>query len=539
MVRALPLALLAALIAGPAWADGVMLDLSPSAAHELVGQKAQRAWLEWQGGREKLTIAVQKSSATPRLAWLIPLPAPAKDVKLALVNELPGWAGEEIRAAARYSLWKYVIVLYFFGAFLLFGGSGEWLGLLLVMAFLASIAIPSFGPSPGSSAPVEARTFARAELGGLVSELVEAPSAGALRDYMKAKSLLLPKSVAKTLEGRLGPETSLIVSWAEGSRIQDSLAVEASFPAAKPFYPMRLTSAYGSRNLTVELKLKGWHSPDPEPAVQGTYRLGYYHDPAAGIRYTRVLFHGKAGSASEDWTFSPKRPAAGLWLALGAAASPWLATLALLLVSGIAASIVVGACAYPDWRSRSGLGRLCLLGLSTALPYFGPAALLKRWRGEESPSAAFWTLHLASLIFVLLFSYGLFRLWPIDRAPVAVAIGGDHGLIRKSEEGATRGNLGAIRSALSIYYGDTGGRYPPDMAALAVGGKYMKSIPLTRLPPYHSRSDEVSTLGTEEYSAGLFGDTGGWAYVTSGAKAGTLVVDCLHTDSRGKLWTEY
>ena len=44
----------------------------------------------------------------------------------------------------------------------------------------------------------------------------------------------------------------------------------------------------------------------------------------------------------------------------------------------------------------------------------------------------------------------------------AIAIPQFAQLISKSQEGATKGNLGTIRSALSIYYGDTEGRYPED-----------------------------------------------------------------------------
>src|SRR5436309_187889 len=38
-------------------------------------------------------------------------------------------------------------------------------------------------------------------------------------------------------------------------------------------------------------------------------------------------------------------------------------------------------------------------------------------------------------------------------------------LIAKSNEGTTKGNLGALRSALSIYYADTEGQYPSEGSA--------------------------------------------------------------------------
>ena len=57
----------------------------------------------------------------------------------------------------------------------------------------------------------------------------------------------------------------------------------------------------------------------------------------------------------------------------------------------------------------------------------------------------------------------------------AIAIPKFAELIRKSNEGATRGNFGAIKSALSIYYGDN-------------EGKDRKS---TRLNSSHSRASRM------------------------------------------------
>ncbi len=119
----------------------------------------------------------------------------------------------------------------------------------------------------------------------------------------------------------------------------------------------------------------------------------------------------------------------------------------------------------------------------------------------------------------------------------AIAIPKFAELIRKSNEGASKGNLGAIRSALSIYYGDMEGQYPTDMTSLTVSGKYLSSIPKAKAPNYHT-----DTATASQASATLsVTDGGGWAYVNGPGDAnfGTLWVNCTHTDTKGSVWTVY
>jgi general secretion pathway protein G len=59
----------------------------------------------------------------------------------------------------------------------------------------------------------------------------------------------------------------------------------------------------------------------------------------------------------------------------------------------------------------------------------------------------------------------------------AVAIPKFASMVRKSREAATRGNIGAIRSALNIYYSDTEGNAPLSLEALTIDKKYMDAIP--------------------------------------------------------------
>ena len=115
----------------------------------------------------------------------------------------------------------------------------------------------------------------------------------------------------------------------------------------------------------------------------------------------------------------------------------------------------------------------------------------------------------------------------------AIAIPKFASLLRKSGEGAAKGNLGAIRSALSIYYGDMEGNYPSDLAALTVNGKYLQTIPLAKTPNYHPDSASVADS--------TITDVGGWSYNNqpTNPNFGTVLVNCTHTDTKGTVWTAY
>jgi prepilin-type N-terminal cleavage/methylation domain-containing protein len=116
----------------------------------------------------------------------------------------------------------------------------------------------------------------------------------------------------------------------------------------------------------------------------------------------------------------------------------------------------------------------------------------------------------------------------------AIAIPKFASLIRKSSEGASKGNLGSIRSALSIYYGDMEGQYPSDIAALTISGKYLASVPNAKTPNYHSDT-------SASFNATAANDAGGWTYdnIAGNANLGTVLVNCTDTDTKNSVWTTY
>jgi len=125
----------------------------------------------------------------------------------------------------------------------------------------------------------------------------------------------------------------------------------------------------------------------------------------------------------------------------------------------------------------------------------------------------------------------------------AIAIPKFADLIRKSNEGATKGNLGAVRSALSIYYGEQDGKYPTSATGLGdtltmQNGKYIKAMPVAYCAGYTDKTSHV----TAATSTGT-GTLGDWAYNetigASGSAVGDFWVDLKWTDSKGTNWDAY
>jgi prepilin-type N-terminal cleavage/methylation domain-containing protein len=118
----------------------------------------------------------------------------------------------------------------------------------------------------------------------------------------------------------------------------------------------------------------------------------------------------------------------------------------------------------------------------------------------------------------------------------AIAIPKFAQLIRKSGEGSSKGNLGALRSTLSIYYGDMEGQYPTQLIGLTMSGKYIAQIPVAKTPNYHPDTSAEGDGPTHTSQ-----DTATWWFnnVTAAANYGDVSIDCTHTDTKGTIWSQY
>ena len=110
----------------------------------------------------------------------------------------------------------------------------------------------------------------------------------------------------------------------------------------------------------------------------------------------------------------------------------------------------------------------------------------------------------------------------------AIAIPRFANLIDRARQARTQGNLGSIRSAMTIFYGTNDGTWPATIAALtaaANGGPFIDAVPTVLLP---------SSMGHPEASTedAALDHTGDWFYSFAAAD-GVVRVDCAHTEIGG------
>jgi prepilin-type N-terminal cleavage/methylation domain-containing protein len=132
-------------------------------------------------------------------------------------------------------------------------------------------------------------------------------------------------------------------------------------------------------------------------------------------------------------------------------------------------------------------------------------------------------------------------------------------LMSTAKEAKTKGNLGVLRSALTLYYSETEGRFPGFPAPFSHPAGYGNLLQDTLVPRYLDKIPDASTSRHKSSNAvyqvwNLSGDQDnepvsgyGWTYDANpfdeikpvGYKGtwGTIRVLCSHPDSKGKEWS--
>lgn len=124
----------------------------------------------------------------------------------------------------------------------------------------------------------------------------------------------------------------------------------------------------------------------------------------------------------------------------------------------------------------------------------------------------------------------------------AVAIPKFAQMLEKAREGATKGNVGAIKSAVSIFYGDNTGIFPTSLTD-TLFKNYLSSIPPMKVThpgsgnPLSGSSTKITTSNAVIYEAiGAASADDGWKY---NLVSGDVWVNNSQTDTKMTQYSMY
>ena len=114
-------------------------------------------------------------------------------------------------------------------------------------------------------------------------------------------------------------------------------------------------------------------------------------------------------------------------------------------------------------------------------------------------------------------------------------------VIAQHDAGNTLGALGHVSSAIAIYREDHAGQYPNRLEDLIP--KYLQSVPAVKItfPEAWAGTGSHPLSSRVQYASSTQADdTGGWIYVNdpTSPDVGKVIVNCTHTDFRGRPWNQ-
>lgn len=105
------------------------------------------------------------------------------------------------------------------------------------------------------------KVYKRVESFGVETKILSADSAEHLRDYLAVDGIEMGTDILRVIDAYIDPEYCFAVSRVVDADEKGDLGLLVEFETEKPFYPMYITSVYGSRRIGVEVIADGVYEP--------------------------------------------------------------------------------------------------------------------------------------------------------------------------------------------------------------------------------------------------------------------------------------
>jgi hypothetical protein len=238
-------------------ADGMAFYHRPTSLDPLEVDE-QRAIIAHKDGIQRMFIAItlgkpaSAEDASRAAVWIFPVPGSPDRVDVEVTDFIPELTGKDVGRAFKDAMY------------------GTVLAPIASQPVLLTFALFPFVPMAAMmglrAGDLGVTTHKKVDRWGIHAELISADSVDRLADYLRKQNVGVQPDKLKPFAPYLSDKYTLVVAWIrsyeeliekfphyaeERGGGRPSLYVE--FPSDKPFYPMRPTSGYGKKTVTVSL----------------------------------------------------------------------------------------------------------------------------------------------------------------------------------------------------------------------------------------------------------------------------------------------
>ncbi len=385
--------LMMALLAIPAYADGMSIERNPADSKTyFTTEENQRAIILYRAGIEKLYLNIDAVSGAPGFFWIFPVPAKPEDTDIDVSPSPSLLQGVSVFEAATNKTKKMFMMSLATQLYPL-------VVLFPIVYRQAPLAREYIGASPatkGTEGYGERVTVHKSVSKlGVTTELVTTESIEPLADYIAEKGLELPLMAEIPLKEYIGEEYSFVVSWVEdtggrqfsrdGYRWNRNPDVLISFPTQELYFPLKLTSVYGIQTIPIEIAVEGFVTPSIPTTIKGSTEVDYLVSPeefdallgripAGNVlrlkKATSIEINSFANAFVEDLWMSPSPPMKAS-AAYSIYKKPFFWGVGFFLIASFISGFIAGIIALPNYRGARDLLTFGLLGLTNITTLIG------------------------------------------------------------------------------------------------------------------------------------------------------------------------
>jgi len=248
---------------GLAAADGGVFGKSQTVFQ--VEEGSQDAVIHYVNGVQRMFISVTFDwQESETMAWIFPLPSDPEDIGVDIVDGSPEFSGSDFVEDAKDSVAAAASLFTFIYA--------ASIGVPWPLTYSLTRMTGLIGTGHGGYSVLK-----RLEMGGLVVEVVSATEGEGIYNYLAGNGLEISEGVIPQLDAYVQDGFSFVVTWVEETGITlKEPGIIVRFPTDRMYYPLILTSIYGSHVVPMRVLVIGHVSPRIYDGIGPYTELTYY-----------------------------------------------------------------------------------------------------------------------------------------------------------------------------------------------------------------------------------------------------------------------